>query len=332
VRPKTLTRLIPAVLIGLAVVVASTVVAGGPTMIRGKVVDSAGDPLAGVAIQAVADGLEAPVTASTKKKGTFALRVPDWDATYRVTFTLDGYTTAEATVRQDPDNPPPITITMTESSEQSPPPTPTPTPPPTDGAAPSVSEQRVAAIPVYNEGVDALEADDAATALAKFQQAAEIDPAYAQAYRAIAAVALEAGEYAMAADAAETYLTFDPDDGDAVGTAYYAELMIGDTDRMAASARRLAELNPEVVPNELVQHSVALFENNQNVQSRALLEVILELEPDLPEAQLQLGLTCNALGDVGCARTALSRFLELAPDDPNAPTAEALLEYTASQQ
>jgi Tfp pilus assembly protein PilF len=324
--------MLPAVLMGLAVVVASTVVAGGPTMIRGKVVDAAGNPLPGVAVRAAADGLDTPVTASTKKKGTFALRVPDWDATYRVTFTLDGYTTAEATVRQDPDNPPPVTITMTELSEQAPPPAPTPTPPPTDAAAPSVSEQRIAAIPVFNEGVDALDADDLGTALAKFQRAAEIDPDYAEAYRAIAAVAMRTKEYAVAADAAETYLGFEPDNPEAIGTAYYSELMIGDTDRMAASARRLAEINPEVVSNELVQHSVALFENNQSVQSRALLEVILDLEPDLPQAQLQLGLTCNALGDVSCARTALSRFLELAPDDPNAPTAEALLEYTASQQ
>ena len=82
----------------------------------------------------------------------------------------------------------------------------------------------------------------------------------------------------------------------------------------------------------MVQHAVALFENNLNDQSRALLEVILDLHPDLPEAQFQLGLTCNALGDLGCTTAALTRFLELAPDDPSAATAEALLEYTTSQQ
>ncbi len=154
-----------------------------------------------------------------------------------------------------------------------------------------------------------------------------MDPDFPDAYRAIAAVAIQVDQYGIAADAAEKLLKYQPDDLDAIGTAYYSELMMGDTPRMVASARRLADANPDIVSGELLQHATALFDNNQAAQSRALLEVILGSQPDLAPAYLQLGLSCNMLGDSECTRTALTRFLELAPDDPNAATAQSLLDY-----
>ena len=75
------------------------------------------------------------------------------------------------------------------------------------------------------------------------------------------------------------------------------------------------------------QHAQVLFDDDELVGSRALLEVILEREPELAPAYLQLGLTCNMQGDVECAKQALARFLEIAPDDPDAAIAQSLLDY-----
>jgi len=197
-------------------------------------------------------------------------------------------------------------------------------------AAPADSEQRLAAIPVFNEGVDALQAKDNTTALVKFQQAAELDPEFMDAYRGIAAVALELEQYEIAADAAENMLKLDPTNDDAVGTAYYADFMAGNTKRMVVSADRLARTDPEVVSDEMLQHATVAFGQNAIEQARALLEVIVSHQPDLAEAQLQLGLVCNSLGDVECAKPALNRFLELAPDDPESTTARSILEYLTS--
>ena len=61
--------------------------------------------------------------------------------------------------------------------------------------------------------------------------------------------------------------------------------------------------------------------------SRSLLEIVIEHEPELAEAYFQLGLTCNMLGDVECAKQALVKFIEVAPDDPDAATAQSLLDY-----
>lgn len=323
-----LTRILgPFAVVTMMVALAHSAFAGGPATIRGTVVDADGEPLAGVSVSALATGGETPQTVATKKKGAFVLRVPDRDATYRVTFSLDGYVTAETTVHPGPENPPPMNVTLARPVERAPPPPTVEDPPPPEDEAVSVSEQRMAAIPSFNEGVDALQAEDPVTALARFRRATELDPDFAEAFRAVAAAAMQTKEYGVAADAAEKYLEFEPDDPDAIGTAYYSELMIGDTDRMAVSARRLAGVNPGLVSNEMVQHSIVLFENNLYAQSRALLEVIVDLQPDLAPAHLQLGLTCNSLGDVECTRAALKRFLEIAPDDDNAAMARSLLEY-----
>ncbi|MCW8984313.1 MAG: tetratricopeptide repeat protein [Thermoanaerobaculales bacterium] len=189
------------------------------------------------------------------------------------------------------------------------------------------STARDEAIPVFNEGVAALEAEDMPTALEHFLKASEIDPDFPEAHIATAAIAMELKNFQIAADAAEEILRLQPENPDAVGTAYFAELMIGDIDRLIPSARRLADVSPELVSNEMLQHAQVLFDDDELAGSRALLEVILEREPELAPAYFQLGLTCNMLGDVECAKQALRKFLEVAPDDPDAAIAQSLLDY-----
>ena len=307
-----------------------TAFAGGPMAIHGKVVNEEGEPLAGVTITAtahVAGSEPISITTATKKKGTFKIQVPDWDHTYTITANLEGHASGETTFHPNPREQGTLSFTLpiqdeTTMAEDAP------------TAAAQVDEnvspedaRRMAAIPVFNEGVDAIQAGDHATALAKFQEAAAADPEFQEAYRGIAASALELQDYTTAADAAETMLEADPDNEEALGTAYFAELMGGDIDRMVISAERLAQVNPALVSSEMLQHALVLYDQNATAQSRALLEVIVGLQPELAAAQFQLGLTCNTLGDAQCTQEALGAFLELEPDSPDAETARSLLEY-----
>ena len=284
-----------------------SVSAGGPVTVEGTVVDINGNPLRGVEVMALAADSEEPITASTKKKGTFSIELPDFDLTYVLSFAKEGFEIVSTEFVPGPEELIPLDVTLALEGE--------------------ISEARELAIPVFNEGVTALEAGDKPAALERFRQASEIDPDFADAARATAAVAVELEDFATAADAGENLVRLQPDNLDAISTAYFAELMLLDMVRFIPSAKRLADATPGVVSNEMVQHATVLSDNNELAGSRALLELVIERAPENTAAYLQLGLVCNMAGDPVCAKDALKRYLELAPDGPDAATARSLLDY-----
>jgi len=296
------------IVVGMLVfgMLSSNAVAGGPVTVTGTVTDINGNPLRGVEVTVIAEGSDEPATAQTKKNGQFSIKLDDFDLKYKLTFTKEDFEAVSTEFVPGPEELIPVDVTM---------------------ALVNLTEQRELAIPVFNEGVVLLESGDNAAALEKFREASEIDPDFGAAAGATAAVAMELKDYATAADAAENLVRIEPENVSAISTAYYSELMLLDMERFIPSARRLAETSPEVVSNEMVQHARVLFDNEELAGSRLLLEIIIEREPEAAGAQLQLGLTCNMLGDNACAKAAFGRYLEIAPDGPDAATAQSLLDY-----
>jgi Tfp pilus assembly protein PilF len=192
---------------------------------------------------------------------------------------------------------------------------------------PQMSDKRTAAIPVFKDGVRALQEDDKQTAMAKFAEAAAIDAEFSEALGALAALALEDKDYETTADASEKLLLLTPDDVRVLQMAYVANYMTGNVERLTSAARGLAELDPPIVERDIIRNARSSFEAGKVAVCRALMEVAVEAQPDLAEAQLLLGMCCNAEGDSSCAREAFGRFLELAPDHADAETARSLLEY-----
>ncbi len=285
------------------------VVAGGPVTVGGSVTDINGNPLRDVEVTALAEGSEKPFTAHSRKNGEFSIELPDSDMNYTFRFLKKGFDVVSTELTPGSEELSPLDVTLALADQV------------------SFTEARERAIPVFNEGVAALEADDKAAALEKFRQASAIDPDFLEAASATAAIAMDLKDFATAADASENLVRLQPDDITAISTAYFSELMIGDMDRLIPSARRLADANPEVVSSEMVQHARVLFDRDELAGSRSLLELVVEKQPATADAYLQLGLTCNMIGDTACAKDALERYLELAPDGPDAATAQSLLDY-----
>lgn len=306
--------------------------AGNAMVIRGVVQDLEGNPLVGATVTLLAKGDDTPRSTETNKKGKFGIRIPDSDLVYEITVGMEGFGTAKAEFRPNPENQSPLTVTLSPGGQ--PPSTPS-EPSPDRGEAdsqssapdPEISEERKASIAVFNEGVAALEAENLPTALEKFKRASEIDPGFENALNAVSLTAFELEEFAVAADAAEKLLQLQPENVDVISIAYISELMIRDFERAIPAARRLAEAKPELVTDQMVQHAQVMFNENEYAGSRALLEIVIEKAPEFAPAYLQLGLTCNAMVDKDCAVAALGKFLELAPDDPEAATATSLLEF-----
>jgi tetratricopeptide (TPR) repeat protein len=296
--------------------------------IAGKVVDAKGKPLAGVEIEVTIEGISKTFDAISKKKGKFNLRVPNTDSQYRMHARLEGYRQIKTEVASTPDGKVLVDITMEPGQV------------PTEGLAkaqegdaspgpdePQMSEQRVAAISAFNDGVSAIQEDDKETAMAKFAEAVAIDPELQEALDALASLALEAKDYETVADASEKLLRLQPDDLRVLQMAYVANYMTGDAEGLASASRRLAELDPPMVERDMIRNANSGFESGNTDLCRALMEVAVEARPDLAEARLQLGLCCNDEGDSICAKGAFTAFLELAPEHADAEMVRSLLEY-----
>ncbi len=304
-----------------------TVSAAAPGTIQDKVRNEQGEPLAGVLVTVTTESSSIPLEVTTRKKGTFLVRTPDRGLIYEVRCRLDGYAETAVFVQSTSTDIAFVEVVMARPAapiEQAERAAPTPTPRP---VVEQTSEQRQAAIPVFNLGVEALQAGELATAEEQFRQAAEIDPEFSAPHRALAAIAMEREDYAAAAEAADRLLQLEPDDPEGIRTLYFAVLMLGDTERITSAARRLGSADPPIVETEMLSHSRQSFENNRFDTARTLLEVIVEVRPDLAEAHYLLGLCCNSLGDADCSRSAFQTFLDLAPDHADAATARAMLEY-----
>jgi tetratricopeptide (TPR) repeat protein len=292
--------------------------------IAGKVLDAMGNPLAGVEIEVTIEGISEIFDAKTKKKGKFNLLVPNVEAQYRAAAQLEGYRQINTEVAVAPDGKLQVEITMEVYSG------------PVEGAVPAerqtkiepeVSEEHVAAVEAYNEAVRAMKAGDRETAKAKFAEAATIDPELENALDAQASLALEDKDYETLADASGKLLQLRPDDLQVVKMAYVANYMTGNAEGLATAARRLAELDPPVVEQDFIRNAKSGFDRGKVDLCRALMEVTVEARPDLVEAQLQLGMCCNAEGDSSCAREAFTTFLEMAPEHADAEIVRSLLDY-----
>jgi Flp pilus assembly protein TadD len=316
----------------LAMVLASlgvaTLHAGGPATLQGKVLDEQGAPLAGVQIVITTSDSSLPIEAKTRKKGTFAARIPDRSGQYTVECRLPGYADHVEVIGPNLKEHAFIHVTMSAMPEQAP------------AAVPEVearpvqtpdetrpSEQRRAAIPVFNEGVTALQAEDLEAARLKFLEAAELDPDFPEVYRALAVVGVESDDYTLAAKASEELLRLEPQDIQAMSTSYFALAMLGDLERLGPAARRLGQADPSLVEGEMLPYARHLFEENKFKVAEMLCESIIDVRPDLADAYYLLGLCRNTMGDTEGAAVAFEEFVRVAPDHPDAESARSLLEF-----
>ncbi len=183
----------------------------------------------------------------------------------------------------------------------------------------------VTAKSLYNEGAEAYQAQDLDAALAKFRQAAEMDPSLFDAHHAIATILVHRGEHAAAAAAADRALQLSPEDPRTLRVAYDAYRGVGDRERATEIAGRLAAADPEFGAVGLLQQGGDLFNAGDVDGARDLLEQALALDSGLPKAYYLLGLCALNAGDYALARRHLTKFLELDPNAADAPAAREML-------
>jgi tetratricopeptide (TPR) repeat protein len=185
-----------------------------------------------------------------------------------------------------------------------------------------------AAARIFNEGAEAYNAGDLSTAIANFQQAADLDPNLVQARLVLAKIYLNQGSLSEALAKAEEVVALQPDNGDALRIAYDSARRLGDAERAATALDGLAVSDPEWAATGLFELAVELYNNGQTDEAAQALERVLQVKPDHARAHYLLGIALFNSGQTEVASEHLRRFIELAPDDPDAAIARDLLAYT----
>jgi len=177
----------------------------------------------------------------------------------------------------------------------------------------------------HNEAVALAKAGNKEAALAKFQQALNLDPKLVESQVGLSTVALELGRWGEAADAAEAALKVDPKNGKAVRLRYNACLHLSDRGRLADALVGLAAVEPTVARDGLLKLGFDAYDAGNMAEARERFSKALEIDPNQALAHYYLAIAYINEGALPQARTHLEAFLRLAPDHPEAPSAREML-------
>ena len=85
--------------------------------------------------------------------------------------------------------------------------------------------------------------------------------------------------------------------------------------------------NPEKAGLNLYNRGADLYNVGQIAEAKAIFEQILQGQPNHAKTHYMLGLCYVSEDDKPKAKEHLSKFLELAPNDPDAATAQEMIKY-----
>jgi tetratricopeptide (TPR) repeat protein len=270
----------------IALATAGAVHAVGEGRLQGTVVDEkTGKPIQGVKVTITSTEFQFKQERTTDAKGKFSMMFVDSTADYKAHFEKAGYAILEQPVE--------LMLGGVKQTTFSLPPAPTGGQGQAPGAEgepgqPQELSGTNKAILAYNEGVNAMNAKDLATALAKFEEARTLDPqlaAVADGYIAVASNGLDQQQYPTALKAVDRYLEIKP--GDAAGLRMRYDLLkaTGDTEKSSAALDLLAKTDPgRDTAVRYFNLAAEAVRNGKTDQAVPLLQKSLEIDPTLDQA------------------------------------------------
>lgn len=309
--------------LGLTVVAALE--AGTEGRVTGVITDASGTPLADVKITVTTPEITTfKLDRKSDAKGKYSVLLLDATRRYVFRFEKEGFQPLETDLKPKLGEPLRRDFQLASGAAQ---------PAPASAAAAAGEAPAPAAaggdpaIPIFNEGVLAHQAGDRALAREKFEEAARINPNLMQAHYGAAAIAMEEGRHADAAAGAERTLAIDPTFVRALDLRFRAYSELGDQAKTEAAADALFQADPQLGATALYNLAVALYNGGKTARAAGLLERLLAAAADHAKAHYMLGLCHVNQGNSAEAKRHLERFLELAPEDPDAATAKEMLAY-----
>jgi len=180
---------------------------------------------------------------------------------------------------------------------------------------------------VFNEAVALSKQGDYEGAFVKYQEASELDRNLQVALFGVATMGLKINRNEEALDAAEAILEADPENADAIRIRYNAALALGQEDRIIDALVSIASAEPEIAREGLWQLAIVAYDAQDMDRAKLRFGKLVEVDPNYAMAHYYLGLIYVGEGANDEAKKHLERFVQLAPDDPEAPSARDLIKY-----
>jgi tetratricopeptide (TPR) repeat protein len=316
-RGRRLRRLVPVT--ALALLLASVATAQLPGTLNGQVFDEKEQPIAGVVITVTdPERPDFSQTATTDDRGRFRIRLANATVPYDFRFAKEGYQELVSPGLNIPARQNTRMNFNLKSQEAA-----------LAAGAPVDAEQaaRGAAVEVYNQGVAALNSGDLETAEVLFETALEKKPDLGAAHGALARLYLRAERHQEAVDAALEAIELETDVASMNQVLYNSYTALGDQEKAAAALVKLREANPEAASKNIFNQAADAYNAGDMEAAKAGLLQVISVDASHAKANYLLGLIYVNEGDNAKAKEHLGKFLELAPDDPDAATAREMLQY-----
>jgi len=178
----------------------------------------------------------------------------------------------------------------------------------------------------YNQGVAAVQADDIDRAILLLRESSEIDPKLAQPLETLATLLFNRQQYDEALALAERLTQQAPQSEPGFRIRYLVRDARQDAATLEAFDDYLA-VAPEAAIGMLYRRAEMDFRAGALEPAKVALNHLLELRPEMADAHYTLGLCYSSAGETGPAQRHLQRFLELAPEHPEAASAREILSY-----
>ena len=281
------------------------------SVVRGKVTDAQGMPVADATVLFEAVDANRKTQTKTDKNGDF-LQVGLSSGAYKVTATKDkvGTQTKNTNVRQGPNNP--LAFTLSASSGVS-----------------SADKEAAAAIQASaGAAVEAMKAGRHDEAIAKFQEVIAKVPNCVDCYYNIGVSQMAKQQYTEAEASFKKAIELKPDNADAytaLANLYNSQKKFDLASEASANAAKYAGGGGGGNAESSYNQGVILFNGGKFAEAKVQFETATKADPNHALAQYQLGMTSLNLGQIPDAVAALEAYLKADPNGPKAAEVKAAL-------
>jgi tetratricopeptide (TPR) repeat protein len=308
---KLARRVLPLMLLVLAFALPSQAQTGE---IIGEVIGFDGAPLAGATMVVTRQDIDQEFQVDTGADGTYRTRVPI--GRYRVTLQVDGRPlTFVDGINVASNSEEAADFNLPELANT-----------PEARAAMEANARATATAEAFELGRVAMDAGNYDEAIEQFTVATENDDTQHVIFANLAGALSSAGRHLEAAENYQKAIALAPTEA-----AYYNNMGVaygtaGEVDRAIEALDQAAQLMPEIGGDAYYNLGVLMTNSGRPADAAAAFERAIEFDPDNADTYYQLALSYFGTADtIPQAIPVLERYLELAPDSPNAEPARQLL-------